>query len=80
MGVTVAVALAADAAGLPKAVIKATLRRTSSSVRDRQPIEIPFAPAVFNRQVCALNESLLLQSTMKSSQPVRDRIGGLDIG
>ena len=75
MGIVVVAALAAKAeAVLPVAAITATSPANQIGRQCRQPIDLILRPAVYDRQVLALDIAGLLQALAKCAQTVRDRV------
>src|SRR5262249_8826297 len=67
MGIVVVAALAANAAGVPLiAAIAATLRRIGGE--RRQPLVIALRPAVFDRNVAALDETRPIEALTECGQ------------
>jgi hypothetical protein len=65
IGVFAAAALAACAAGLPKAVINVTRRSTRSAARPRQTGVIAFRGMIFDAQVLVSGKAFNFQSFVK---------------
>ena len=76
MGIVVVAALAANAeAGEPPATITATCRRTKFGRQRRQSIHLIFGPAVFDRDVLALDMAGFFEALAKCAQAVGERVG-----
>ena len=75
MGMVVVAALAANAAEGPAASDDYDLSANQFGRQRRQPIVLTLRPAVFDRNVLALDIAGLLQALSKSAQTVREASG-----
>ena len=73
MGIVVVAALAASAAGVADGGDHGDLPANQIGRQRRQPIELIFGPAVFDRHVLALDIAGLLQALAEAAQTVRSR-------
>ena len=75
IGIVVVAAFAASAAGVPVAAITATWRRTRSAANAGNRSVFALRPAIFDRDVLALDIAVSLKPLTEGGQHARVRLG-----